>query len=292
MSDRTPPTDGHGEDEFATADTSVPADRIVAAYTWRDLRTAVVTPSTLALCLGTAVLVLALAVAGGSFEAGYVGVMLDLLLPLQLLVPVLAFAIGYSTVVGDRRRGELDLLRTYPVRGWQLIIGSFIARGLALVVAIAVPLVVVGALAALGEPPRVPMYATHTGGDSPVLYLRFLILTIAFALAMLAIAIGLSALVSSHRSALIAGALAVVALVVGLDIAVIVGFSSEIIGVDALVETVAISPLSAYRGLVFETGIQVVAETGPATASVPASVASLVAWTVTSLVVGALAIHR
>ena len=135
-------------------------------------------------------------------------------------------------------------------------------------------------------------YATHTGADSPGLFLRFIVLTACFALVMLAVAIAISALVGTTRSAIAVAGLALLGLLFAADIALVFGLSRGIIAEASLVESIAISPLSAYRGLVLETTVAVTAGTGPKTASPLASVVGLGAWWVGSLLVATLAMRR
>jgi ABC-2 type transport system permease protein len=249
----------------------------------RELRTAVMTPAVALLGGITAVAVLGLTVVGGGYRAGYVAVIVQLLVPLQLLVPVLAFALGYSAVWGDKRRGGLDVLRTYPVRPWQYITATFLARGSALVVLLSAPLSVVLMLTAVGGQPPLPMYASHTMGDSPILFVRMALVTILFALVLLAVGIAMSSLVGTSEGALIGGAVVVLVLAFGLDLAIMQGLSSGLL--DALPTALAVSPLSAYRGLVLQTAVLSTTGTGPEAAALFPSLLSLLVWAGGSLLV-------
>jgi len=221
---------------------------------------------------------LGLAWIGGGIHGGYVPTVVDLLIPLQLLVPVIAVALGYQAIRNDERRGELDVLETYPVSAWQLVFGIYLGRAVGVVLAVLVPLLVLILPITVVSDPRPLVYATHTGADSPLLYLRFVMITVLFALVMLAIALAVSSIVSTARTAIAAGAVTLIVVLFGLDIAIAYGFAAGLIGESGLLYSLAVSPLSAYRGLVLETAIVVVAGTGPQTASPVASLGALLVW--------------
>lgn len=250
----------------------------------RELDTAIAQPSYAAFLVGLTLVLLGLAWSGGGIHGGYVPTAVDLLLPLQLLVPVVAVTLGYQAIRNDERRGELDVLETYPVSAWHLVAGIYLGRAVGAVLAVLVPLLLLMLPIAVVGGPTPLVYATHTGADSPWLYLRFVVLTVLFALVMLAIVVALSAVVSTTRTAIAAGTLALVVLVFGLDLAIAYGFAGGLIGESGLLYSLAISPLSAYRGLVLETAIVVVAGTGPQAAAPVASLVGLLVWGAVSLV--------
>ena len=262
--------------------------RVVA----RELRTVARTRTFGLLAAALAAVVVAIAWVGGGVRAGYVPAVVDLLTPLELLVPIVAVAFGYRAILGDRRRGELDVLETYPLSARELVVGVYVGRALALTVAVVVPLVVVGLGVVLAREAPLAIYATHAGADSPLLYARFVVLTAAFALTMLAVAVAVSALVGGSRSALALAVLALVVLLVGLDLALVAGLASGVLGESSLVHALAVSPLSAYRGLVFETVVLTAAGTGPRVASPGASLVGLLVWTVGSLAVATWGVKR
>lgn len=293
MSERTDNQSTSDADGGHAAETTVPDTRsLIASVVRRELTTVVVTPTVVTLGLFTTAVVLGIAVVGGGYQAGYVATIVDLLTPLELLVPVLAIALGYNAVMGDKRRGELDVLETYPIESWQLIIGVYLGRAIGLVVILAFPLLLVLGLTTVGGTPRLPMYASHTGVDSPGLYLRMVVLTVAFALVVLAVAIAVSALVSSARAGLVAGGLLVIVLAFGLDLAVAYGFSLGVLSDSNLMQALAASPLSAYRGLVLETAVVTAEGTGPRTATPGASALGLAIWAIVSLAVAARVLAR
>lgn len=262
------------------------ADRLTTVVE-RELSTVVRTRTFLVLGLGFAVVVLGLAWAGGT--AGYLPAVLTLLTPVEALVPALALAFGYRAVRADASRGELSVLRTFPVSGWTYVLGVYLGRAAALLVALLVPLLLVVPLVLLFGGPQTSVIVAFEGGDPFVLYVRFVVLTALFGLVALAVALALSTLARSDRAALALGVLVALALVVGLDLAVYAGLGSGAVSAGALEYLLALGPNSAFRGLVLETVIGPAAPGGPA-ANPLASVIGLVAWLAGSLWLAALVV--
>ncbi|MFC4248477.1 ABC transporter permease [Natribaculum luteum] len=258
----------------------------------RELQTVRRTRTFLLLGFALTVVLLGVAWVGGGVRGGYVPTAVDLLTPLELLIPIVAVAFGYRAVLADERRGELDVLRTYPVSSWQVVGGAYLGRAAGLVTAVAFPLVVVALAVALTGTEEVRIYATHAGADSPILFARVVVLTILFALVVLAVAIAISAVASTTRSALALAVVALVVVLVGADLAIVYGLASGFVGDSSLVYTLALSPISAYRGLVLETAVVVASGTGPRTAAPIASLLGLFLWAGVSLAVATVAVRR
>ncbi|WP_327054095.1 ABC transporter permease [Halomicrococcus gelatinilyticus] len=231
----------------------------------------------LALAGGFLLAVVGLAVLGGGVATGYVPLVVDLLTYVEVLVPVAAFALGYRAVLDDRANGELAVLRTFPLPRASYVVGVFAARGVALAALVVAPLAVVGTLAFLQPEPAGSIYATTTGADSPVLYVRFVALTVLYGLASLAAAVAVSATARSVRSGVVVAVLAVAALSLGADLLLLGGLAQGAVGDGALATALVASPASAYRGLVMTTVVG--ATTSGATLVSPVAAAgSLVAW--------------
>ncbi len=258
----------------------------------RELSTVVVGRTYALMWIGLVGILLGIAWFGGGMQSGYVSTIIDLLTPLELLVPVVAFAFGYRAILDDERRGVLDVLRTYPVASWQVVAGVYIGRAIGIVVVISTALSVLMYPIFLTEAHRPLFYATHTGADSPGLFLRFIVLTTCFALVMLAVAVAISTLVGTARTAIAVAGLALLGILFAADIALVFGLSRGFIEEASLVNSLAISPLSAYRGLVLETTVAVTAGTGPRTASPIASAAGLAVWWLGSLLVATVSVRR
>nr|WP_243645250.1 ABC transporter permease [Natrarchaeobius chitinivorans] len=265
---------------------------MLEAIAVREIRTVARSRSLLLLAAALTAVVVGVTWIGDGFTAGYLPSIVDLLTPLELLVPVVAIAFGYRAILGDEQRGELDVLETYPVSARELVVGVYAGRAVGLAVTIAVPLAIAAVAIAVGGDDPVSVYASHSGADSPILFARFLVLTVLFGLAVLAVAIAISSLVSATRSALGLSVLALVALLVGFDLAIVYGLAEGIVGDSDLLYALAASPLSAYRGLVLETTVMVASGTGPTVASPVSSLIGLALWTVGSLAVAVWAVGR
>lgn len=211
----------------------------------------------LAVAAGYAFVIFAIAwTARGS---GYLSLSLSLLSPLAVLVPIVAFAVGYRSIFDDRVRGELAVFRTYPLTARSYVIGVFLGRLATVLLIVLVPLVIAGAsLPALREE-SVSVLATHATADSPLVYLRMVTLTAGFAAVALSVVIAVSAIARTARNAIALAVGVVVVLVLGLDLGIVVGLAGGVVSPEALSTLTGLSPLSAYRGLVLEVAIGSVA---------------------------------
>lgn len=234
--------------------------------------------------------IVALTWAGSS--NGFVPVVLSLLTPIEVLVPAIALAFGYRAIQGDAQRGELEVLRTYPLSNTETVVGVYIGRATVLVITVLVPLTIVGSIVTVTSGASSTVFPTHGGADSIVLYVRFVVLTTLYALVALAAAIALSAAARSLRAAIALGTGLVVILVVGLDIALVAGLSGGVVPDGALQWLLAASPNSAYRGLVLQTVVSAIGTSGFETAPVIANLFGLVGWLLATLLIAREAIWR
>lgn len=249
---------------------------------WRELQTVVRTRTYALLAVGLAAVFVQILRIGGGIDGGYVPAAVDLLLPMELLVPVVAVALGYRAFSGDN--DDLSVLQTYPVSRLSLAGGVFLGRFAGLAGIVGAPLAVVGAIVAYAGGPESRVFAVHTGADSPVLFIRFVALTLLFGAVVLAMTMAVSVLVRNSRVALALALAVLVAVVAGGDLLALAGLTAGTIGGDSLTTALAASPNSAYRGLVFELVVGVVAGREGAI-HVTAGVLSLTAWLVGSLCV-------
>lgn len=205
------------------------------------------------LTVGYAIAVVGFAYGGG--ESGYLPLVLDLVTPMELLVPALALAFGYRAIYGDRQRGELAVIRTYPVSRVDFSLGVYLGRVTALLAAVLAPLgaVVIARPFVASDP--ISVLATHQTVDSPAFALRFILLTAAFAVVALGIALALSAVARSSRGAIALALVLVVALAIGFDVTAVAALAGGLVGPDQLATLLALSPSSAYRGLVFSLAV-------------------------------------
>lgn len=264
--------------------------RALQTVATRELLSVVRSRATLVLLAGVSLVIGGVLLASGN--QSYLPASVDLLLPMEFLVPAVAIALGYRTVTADARRGELDVLETYPVSPKAYIGGVYLGRALSLVVIIGIPLVVAWAYLAASSPDDLRTFATHSGVDSPLVFLRFIVLTLAFALSVLGMTIAVSAVAGSRRTALVFGVVLFALVVLALDLLIVRGFASGVIPEAQLRTVLAVSPTSAYRGLVFETVIATATETDLQQASPIVSFVSLIGWTVGSLAVAIAAVKR
>jgi len=257
----------------------------------RELRTVSRTRTFVVLGAALAAVLVGIAWVGGGVRAGFVPTVVDLLTPLELLVPIVAVAFGYRAILGDRRRGELDVLDTYPIAPRELVLGVYVGRAVGLLGTVVVPLLLVGGAVFVGREEPFSRYASHAGADSPILFARFVALTALFALSILAVALAISALVSGTRSALALSVVALVVLLVGLDLALVYGFTNGYLADSSLVHALAVSP-SARIADSSSSAVVTASGTGPRTASPVASLLGLASWTGASLAVATWAIQR
>jgi ABC-type transport system involved in multi-copper enzyme maturation permease subunit len=258
----------------------------------RELRSGVRNRSYLVLALAVGAVAFGAAVAGGGPEVGYVPTVVDLLVPVEVLVPAVAFVAGYRAIVDDARRGELTVLRTYPVPAWAYVGAVYLGRLAVVLGVVLVPLGIVGVYVAVTASPDTTVFATHQGIDSPVLFVRFLALTGVLAATALAVALAASAFAASRRRAIIFGLVGLVVVVAGADLALFRSLSTGVVSEGTLEVALAASPTSAYRGLVFETVVSVAFDGETGYVAPGAAVTGLLLWTAGSLAAATVGVMR
>lgn len=251
-----------------------------APIAWREFSTVVRTRSYALLSVGLLAVFTGTVGIGGGFEGGYVPTAVDLLLPLELLVPVAAVALGYRAFGGEN--DDRPVLLSYPVSKRSLVAGVFAGRLVGLVGIVGSPLIVVGLAVSYVGGPESRVFATHGGADSAILFVRFLALTISFGAVVLAMAIAASVFVRTSRAALVAAFAVLVVVVAGGDLSALAGITTGVIDGEGLGTALAVSPNAAYRGLVLETVVGAVADRDGAI-NVPVAVAGLAGWLLVSL---------
>ncbi|WP_255198907.1 ABC transporter permease [Halorarius litoreus] len=233
----------------------------------RELRTLARSRSVWLLAIGFFGLTVTAALLSGT--SGYVPLALTLLTPLELVLPVFAAALGYRAILADRQRGELSMLRTYPLDGYAYTVGVYCGRLTALLGIIVVTLLLAVILVPVLNPDPAALART-AGLDSPLYYLRFVVLTAAFAAVILAFFIFLSAVVGTARRGLVGAIVGVLVVSIGLDLAIVLGLASGVVNSGALPWYLAVSPASAYRGLVM-TYVVAPVTTTPVRPAIPAA---------------------
>lgn len=263
--------------------------RAFNAVVAREIRTVVRTRVYALLSLGLAVVFVQLLRGSDATAGGYVPTAVDLLLPLEVLVPLVAVALGYRAFSGEN--DDVTVLLTYPLSRLSLVFGVFIGRLAGLAGVVTAPLAVVAVMVSRSAGPETAVFATHRGADSPVLFVRFVALTLAFGAVVLALTMAASVFVRTGRAALALALAVLVAVVGGGDILAFAGLASGTVGDSALPTVLAASPNSAYRGLVLEFVVGVA--TGRSGAiEVSAALTSLCGWLVAGLAVTTVGIGR
>ena len=249
----------------------------------RELATVRRTPGYAVLAVGLLVVLGGLVAVGGGGATGFVPAVVDLLLPTEVLVPLLAVVLGYRALFADAASGELAVIRTYPVSAVAYVLGVLLARTVALVALVGGPYALVGAYVWLTAAPDTGIFATHAGVDSPVLFVRFVALVVPFGAAYLSLSAAVSTIATSRRSAVALGVLALLAGVLGGDLAVLRSLSA---GAPAggIAESIAFTPNGAFRGLVFEHVIGVAFAPEGGFVDTGLAAASLVGWSVVGAV--------
>lgn len=252
------------------------ADRVWRVFS-REIQAAVRTRSYVALALVTAVAVFGVASAGGGPAGGYVPTVVDVLVVVEVLVPAVAFAVGYRAMADPMVRGELDVMETYPLPAWGYVGGTYAGRAIVLTAVVGVPLAALGVHVATTAGPETTVFASHRGVDSPLLYLRFLACTLLYGFVSLSLVFLLSVIAGSRGRALVLALAGLLVLTVGGDVAVFAALDSGALTSDSLGGALAVTPAGAYRGLVFDQVLYV---------AVPTRSSFVPGWLATSALVG------
>lgn len=224
----------------------------------RELQTVIKTPALIALAGVFAVSVIGVAWAGTGGSGGFVPLILDLLTFVEVLVPLLAFAFGYRAILDDRLTGELDMLRTFDVDRVAYVGGVYVGRAVALVGVVIMSLLVAGVLVPTLTADQPTFLAQNRAADSALRFLRFVALSAGFTLVALAVTLAVSAAARTLRSAFVLATVLIVAFVVGVDTALIAGLASGVVPPKDTALFLAVSPNSAFRGLVLTEAVGVV----------------------------------
>jgi ABC-type transport system involved in multi-copper enzyme maturation permease subunit len=257
----------------------------------REVQAAVRTRSFLALTLVTGVAIFGVATAGGGPAGGYVPTVVDVLVVVEILVPTVAFAVGYRAMADPIARGELDVMETYPLPTWGYVGGTYAGRAVVLMAVVGVPLAALGVHVAMTAGPETSVFASHRGVDSPLLYLRFLALTLLYGLVSLSLVVLLSVIAGSRSRALVLALAGGLVLTVGGDVAVFAALDGGLLTSDSLGGALAVTPAGAYRGLVFDQVLYVAVPTRSSFVSGWLATTALVGWWVATLAGAAAVAH-
>jgi ABC-2 type transport system permease protein len=262
---------------------SVVNDLFVVAT--RELRTVIRTPALVALAGVYLVSILAVAWAGTGGSGGFIPLTLDLLTFTEVLIPLLALAFGYRSILDDRLTGELDMLRTFDVSRIAYVGGVYLGRAIVLVGLVVVSLFAAGLLVPVLTADQPTFFAQNQAADSGIRFLRFVVFAAGFALVTLAVALAVSAVTRTLRTAFALAATLAAAFVVGIDTTLIAGLASGALPSESIPLLLAASPNSAFRGLVLAEAVGVVGGAGVNAGSTPLNVVGLLGWWVLALAV-------
>ncbi|MFQ3295210.1 MAG: ABC-type transport system involved in multi-copper enzyme maturation permease subunit [Natrialbaceae archaeon] len=249
----------------------------------REVATVIRTRSYVVLALVYGAILLALSWTGG--ESGYVPLTVDLLTPVELLVPPLATAFGYRAVLADSAGKEIEALGTYPLSRLSYVLGVYLGRLAILLIVVLIPLFVAGLLVPGTGGQGSGVVASHETAGSIFLYLRFIVLTAVFAAAVLAAAVAVSTVARTARAALAFAVVLVIVLLIGADLGIVAGLAGGIVGEEGLAVVIASSPNSAFRGLVLGTIVSVVGSETVRAGSAFANLVGLIGWLIGSLLI-------
>jgi ABC-2 type transport system permease protein len=247
----------------------------------RELTTVVRTPAYVLAAAGFVVVVLGLALASGL--TGYVPLAVDLLAPVEVLVPLLAVAFGYRSLGEGTGETERPVLRTYPLPRWAYVGGVYLGRAAVVLSLVFTTLLVAGVLVPFFGPEESRVIATHGGEGSFGAYLRFVVLATVYAGGVLAAVVAVSAVTSTERTG-VAGAVGLFALLtIGIDLGFVGGLAAGVLGPESLRYLQALGPNGAFRGLVLTLVVRTVDATVIPTSAVVAYAIGLTAWLAGSL---------
>lgn len=202
------------------------------------------------------------------------------------LIPLVALAFGYDTIVGRDEEGWLAVTLALPVSRWRVVVGAFAGRALVLAAATIIGFSAVGTI-------LVRDYGVAHVGT----FASFLLAAVAFAVAFLAIAVAVSALAPTKTHALGVVLLVWLWFVLLHDLFALGLVTAVALPESILTVIVLANPADVFRVLVLaqlETtaggGVNAaVASTGLSTSLL---VGALLAWIVFPVIVAAIAIGR
>jgi ABC-2 type transport system permease protein len=251
----------------------------------RELKTIIRNRGLLVVAIGFFATIVGLGGTSMGSPGGYVSLTYNLLIPVTVLVPVLAFAFGYQSIRGDATRGEVDMIRTYPVSRLEYVLGVTLGRSGAVLLVVFTSLVVAGAVTSTGIESTASYLATHNAGDTVVVYARFVLFALLYSLVVVSLVVAASAASRTEREALALTAAVVLIIVFVLDLGLITLISMGFLSDGSFTAFVAVGPSSAFRGLVLQLSIlPAIASTSGVNAASPLlSAVALLFWWISSL---------
>ncbi|MBX0296913.1 hypothetical protein [Haloarcula nitratireducens] len=257
-------------------------NRLLAVFE-REFRTIIRSRTYGVIALGFVVAVLALSAIGG--VSGYISVILGILTPLEALLVVLGAAFGYRALLADDLSGELDMVRSFPIPRVAYTGGVLLGRVTAIVSIVLASLFIVGVVVQLSPSGSTDYLLRRTAYNGALLFVRFSVLTTIAAVVFFTVITAVSAAVNRLQQAISMVVLVAVMLALGLDVAILTGLATNVLSPSSLPWLLALSPLSAYRGLVLALVIESASAATLQSGSVLANSIGLLGWAIGSLVV-------
>ena len=109
----------------------------------------------------------------------------------QILIPIIALMLSYATIVGEREKGSLSLLLSYPIKREEIIIGKFLGLSSVLAIAIFIGFGISGIIIGINV-------KDVQWGD----YLVFILSSILFGVVYIALAIFFSSVLKKRSTAI------------------------------------------------------------------------------------------
>ncbi|WP_458189204.1 ABC transporter permease [Haladaptatus sp. NG-WS-4] len=244
----------------------------------RELRTVARTPALVALAAVFVASIVGVAWAGTGGGGGYVPLIFDLLTFSEILIPVLAFAFGYRAILDDRLTGELDMVRTFGVSRIAYVGGVYLGRATVLVGLVVVSLVGAGLLVPMLTAEQPTFLAQNHAADSALRFVRFVVLSAVFTLVTLSVSVAVSTAARTLRTAFALATAFTAAFVIGIDTTLLAGLAAELFPAENVSMYLALSPNSAFRGLVLSGAVGVVGGASVDAGSPSLNALSLFVW--------------
>lgn len=258
---------------------SASIERFLAVYE-REFTTVVRTRVYGIIALGFVLIILGLGLTRS--VSGYVSVILNLLVPVEVLLPVLCAAFGYRALLADRESGELDMLRTYPLTRVTHISGVLLSRLTFVLLIVMLSFLFVGILIPVLKQGGSEFLLRRTSYNGPVLFVRFGVLTSVSSVVFLAIITAISAAAGRSQRMVAVAVFAVFGFALSFDLALVGGFATDVFAPRPPSWMLAVTPTSAYRGLVLRFVIEPASASSTRSGSAVANVVGLFVWFVGS----------
>jgi len=221
----------------------------------------------------------------GSMGAGGAGwrdldaTIMGMMTLVTLLVPIIGLMLGYAAIVGEKEKGSLELMLSYPIERIEIVTGKFLGLGAVMALATSVGFGVAGVIIAIG------VSGVQWGN-----YAVFVLASVLLGLVFIAISMFFSA-IFKKRSAAMGGAVFLWFLFEMIWNIVIAGILTAQYGIGKITDpnfmapnwyyvTSLVNPVKAYSALVSLSipSVSELAGSIPSFVNVPFNLAILLSW--------------